>query len=204
MRSIKNLGLSATFLSLMLSAPCFAEVEGITVHGQWEITVREADGQLVETRQFENRLDGEELLIDLLSGLWTVELVNGEPNWSIIWGVEPDRGEELLDTGDCRFYRSDSPRSQVPGGIGLTTVSRERPNFISLSLTVQRTIAVPRECMGGDTFTVAVVKTFLTLDATTENNGRGRQFSSKQLPESEYVTVLPDQVVTFKVTYNFE
>ena len=48
--------------------------EGITVHGHWTIEVRNPDGTLVESREFENALvsTGDERIAEILARVWSV------------------------------------------------------------------------------------------------------------------------------------
>ena len=83
-------GGSAGSLGVKTSVSASDASEGIQVHGQWPIDVREPNGALVSHHEFSNALttgtSGGDLLLaqllsgDLVPGLWTVEIGNTEPS----------------------------------------------------------------------------------------------------------------------------
>ncbi len=67
--------------------------------------------------------------------------------------------------------------------------------------TFSRSFALPPECVSGSSWTLTGVYTFIYYE--NESGGAfGNFFTSKTLDAP--VTVLPDQLVTLKVTFSFE
>jgi hypothetical protein len=67
-------------------------VEGIRVHGQWTIEVRDPDGTLVERREFENALvgSGEAALMNVLGRVWSIG------GWRVVF---PQAAGSICDDG---------------------------------------------------------------------------------------------------------
>jgi hypothetical protein len=62
--------------------------EGIQVHGDWVIEVRDPDGTLVEKREFENEFVGQDAIASTLAsekriGPWFIELEREDGKWTI-------------------------------------------------------------------------------------------------------------------------
>ena len=85
MSALALMGLSAAPLGAQTTEQKGGPQEGIKVHGHWTITVRNPDGTIASTREFENALlegtaGGAELLTALLTDL-TLR-VGGKSKWA--------------------------------------------------------------------------------------------------------------------------
>jgi hypothetical protein len=107
--------------------------EGITVHGHWTIEVRNPDGSLAERREFENALNGDNILTALLSrnnsmGPWAITLraTSTDQNAFLTEGGTPTYG----------YIVENTPAETVPQMFKTLTVSQtSSPNTVVLSGT---------------------------------------------------------------------
>lgn len=141
-------GVEAGAQDKVTAPPAGGYSEGIKIHGDWSIEVREANGSLVGHYEFKNRLDGSgrQILAQTLArertiGLWSIILEAGYPRTD----------DPCLDAGSsparCTVTESSSSSTQ-PNVFKTLTVSRPAPNRDSLELSgtfvAQRDGAVER------------------------------------------------------------
>lgn len=159
----------------------------IKVHGDWEITVREPDGELVSQVRFKNAFVGDLQLRGLLKR--SVILSPNENNK--FWGIAFSYDNYNPSDECAELLRDDA----------LNTELLNDPGLISL----ERTVQVPAECINvelREDFNVSQVRSVVrvsNLDGSLVNH---HNFTRKILEVP--VNVALGQLVTFKVDISFE
>lgn len=203
MPSWNKSGFSTAFLSLLLSAQALATDEGITVHGDWEITVLDQEGHVVQKKAFKNALasTGKNALVLLLTGTSVVgERDSGlGPAWRI---TADDFPADDIDDNTLGCNRLVGPFGFDEFGENQSATLLPVESGVG-SFTLQRTITVPAECLLGDSYSISRVSTGVGLESTADQSRTGRGFSSKDLA-SPVTGILPDQQVVLRVTFSFE
>jgi len=178
--------------------------EGIKVHGDWVVTVTNPDGSIAQERSFSNALKGGGVLLgSLLVGGQASSLdsytkiysrATGVPNWHI----------EVLTSGvtntpECmENLVSDNPS-------GSTLLQADVIDFTGHTFALTRDLAVAAGCISGASYAINTVRSAFPGEVMD----RGAFFPS-YIPFSEKTLdtpitgILPDQLVTLKVTFSFE
>ena len=123
----------APLASAQTPAPGGGPSEGITVHGHWEIEVRNPDGTLALRREFENALTGGAQLLGMslsrnaLWGRWGMSVANGcgvqgaDPCWLVEPGTTTS--QRYVQTLAVAWLGSPSQAVQLSGSYVATAAS---------------------------------------------------------------------------------
>jgi len=178
--------------------------EGIKVHGDWVVIVTNPDGSIAQERSFSNALkSGGGLLGSLLVGGQAVPLdgytsidhrATGVPDWHI----------EVLTTGvtntpECmENLVSDDP-------LGSTLLQADVIDFTGSTFTLTRDLALAAGCISGASYAINTVRSAFPAQIYHGGTTYGSYtpFSEKTL-DTPITGILPDQLVTLKVTFSFE
>lgn len=197
MSALVLIGLSSAPLGAQTTEQKGGPQEGIKVHGHWTITVRNPDGTIASTREFENALlqgtaGGAELLTALLTGShtpggWQVEV--GNSHAGVAFAVCDTSA--ALNSGFCLA-------SQSAG-----SVSVQRPALG----TVRLTGSVRADLVGG-ALTFDTVRTWLFVCPPTTTPQSCLQAGSGAFRFSGTTVTSPipvrfDQVIQFTVDFSF-
>ena len=171
--------------------------EGITVHGHWKIVVRNPDGSIASSREFENALtegasSGQASLASLLArttvpGKWSVVLAgpNG-PCLKDFTAPQPCSAVEGVEIiGFSLIKTNPSPTSlQLSGSVMINgSQSGGGINSVETTLELCNSSLTPLQCVG-DVF-----------------NSSGKSFSRATLNSA--INVARGQIVQFTVTFTF-
>ena len=180
--------------SLILTSPALSSGvsgEGIKVHGDWVIIVTNPDGSIAQERAIQNALHsgGKEQLIGLLAGERKLAF----------WGDDTPFWSLLVDTTGVVENLS------CPDSVISTKVKAAVSNVSVVNFTLVRSFSLPSDCITNTSYAIDAVKSRLV---TTTFSGPvittySSVFSEKIL-SSPIAGILPDQVVTLKVTFSFE
>jgi len=170
----------------------------IKIHGDWEITVYNADGSVAQERSFANGLvdTGANLMAGLLSGkmLLNYNLVS-KPAWDI---AVVKNG---VDKAACTRYDEAIDKDPRLSGTRHADVE-DGPDG---EFTLTRTMVIGSECIIGESYNITGVHTLVAqkpgLDSPDELGYAW--FSSKTL-DAPITGILPEQSVTLKVRYSFQ
>jgi len=178
--------------------------EGIKVHGDWVVTVTNPDGSVAQERSFSNALKGGGgLLGSLLVGGQAILLdgytkidhrATGVPNWHI----------EVLTAGvtntpECmENLVSDNPAGSV-------LLQADVIDFTGPTFTLTRDLALAAGCISGASYAINTVRSAFPGGITHRETlfQNYVPFSEKTL-DTPITGILPDQLVTLKVTFSFE
>lgn len=197
------LGLATAWASVAAAVePVGEESQGITVHGDWTITVSDSDGREVSTRSFRNALlpSGEALLVLLLS--LDSQIDRSLSNWHIL--VLP---AGTVDNEECNALTG----VPIPVGtlFGAATLASLSLNDERTTFTLERDLKLPATCIAGAGYSISevwsaaqyrVISGSFIPDAS-ELTPRRSPFTKKVLDSP--VDVLPGQVVSLSVTFSF-
>ena len=193
-RVINSLVMSAM---LMVWPTVQANGSGIKIHGDWEITVYNADGSVAQERLFANGLvdTGANITAGLLSGkmLLNYNLVS-KPAWDI--AVAKNGVDKVTCTGFDEAIDAD------PRVSGRHAKVLDGPDG---EFTLTRTMSIPSHCIIGESYNITGVHTVVAHKPgfdSTDPLGYA-WFSSKTL-DTPITGILADQSVTLKVRYSFE
>jgi len=181
------------------AAPPGGPVEGVKVHGEWTIEVRDPDGTLVSHTEFENSLQGGNAALSLVMGrkktmgLWRIQMGLGDlPCYSDYYGAysgcivtEPSSTK----TGSHYFKNL---TVDVP-----TTGADAYKVVLSGNFTVSRNYTL-REVFTG----TSVCDPTATPNSNCENLDLG-SFTGHGFSSSEYIPVLAGQQVLVTVKLSF-
>jgi hypothetical protein len=205
--SVTTLLLMVTLLTVVLcdTRKTYATgdgLEGIKVHGRWEITVANPDGRVVQIRRFANRLFGANQLASLLRGEYEVTLRDdGTPAWDIdVDTTGTDSSANCLD--QLEWDAANSTTATTPSN---TTPRNAAASQISSGFSLARQLQLPPVCVLGSDYSIDGVAT--RFDLSPRNGGTGGlgaiRFTSKSL-DQPVTGIMPDQIVTLKVEISFE
>jgi hypothetical protein len=186
------------------TGPAGAGGQGIVVHGDWTITVSDADGREVSSRSFRNALvsSGEFLLARLLgfgekidNGTSFAEIDASLSHWHILV-----RTTGTVDNEECNAvlgvpFSEQNPQFAMATRAGVRSESR--------TLTLERDLKLTAACISGAGFSISEV-----WSGAQTAVGRppvvlsiGNPFTKKELDTP--IDVLPGQVVSLSVTFSF-
>lgn len=157
--------------------------EGIKVHGDWTIEVRQPDGTIITKREFKNALDvvGRGTLLTLL----TID-ADGKPTWGINL-APPEFGAGACVEGSCATLQP------VPAGLYPTV-----PQNLTVT-TANGAITLNGSVTASQTGTIGVVSTYLFFCSTTGCSSL-EKFSGTNISP---ILVTPGQIVQVKVVISF-
>jgi len=182
-----------------------AHNESIEVHGDWVVTVSNPDGSIAQERSFKNALVTPGLLVGLVwqASEWTnvpsdVIWVNSDN--PLLWFIEV--ATSGVDTGACQ---TDLTVDYSQFGNEYEKTAATASAVSSSSFTLTRTLALPLECVTGESYSINGVSTaFLAVLVHVSGSGfQDSRFTEKTL-STPITGILPDQVVTLKATISFE
>lgn len=173
-----------------------AASEGIQVHGDWVIEVREPDGSLAERREFANSIFGDGALPVLLSGDATIA-VNG---WSVRLeqsGGAPGPCEySWLEPARCEIYESGFPGSDT-----------YRFDTLSVDLTISRTVQLRGTAIAALDGDIGRVSTWIGIcdtDQSPDDCGYASAISPFTMQSlAEGIPVFAGQQILVIVTLSF-
>jgi hypothetical protein len=182
----------ASFASVVLAAVVAAPAaaaeqkatgDGIRVHGDWTIQIRNPDGSLASRYEFTNALvpgQGDLLLARLL----------GRTSTAFTWRV--DIGDGTVAGGPC--LPPTTPPLALPCFVGEPA--------LTVTVTPWGTVELSGSVTADRTASVARVTTTVTALATGEDHfAEVLSFSQKQLPSS--IPVIQGQIIQVKVVFSF-
>ncbi len=201
--------LFAVLLGLLLTGPIItspAHADGIKVHGNWVVTVTNPDGTVAQERVFRNALtgNGQMMLVTLLGS--SDSALYGEQSfypdargWSRAWDIQV-AASGTVDTPECNDNLA-TPEFLIDVLQLAAVVSAQTAS----SFTLSRNLALPGSCLTGASYSISNVNTAINGSTYYEGGEFDTRiiFSSKTLA-IPITGILPDQVVTLKVTYSFE
>ncbi len=170
---------------------------GITVHGEWTLTLLDEQGQVEHKIEFRNALTGagEYFLQQLMTGKVTLgSTAAGAPQWAIDFD-----GDGLVSTDPCFRER---------GFLGLV-ITDSAPHFASVipssgdnSINLTRTLSVSDACVSGATYSIKSVRTGLSYVKKEDGSTVSTRLTEKVLASP--VSVRPRQAVVLDVKISFE
>jgi hypothetical protein len=196
--SLSSRTLLAAIAYLVLISPVLASGDtdvGIKIHGDWTITVTNADGSIAKEKVFQNSTQtaGRVFLKLLLIGEAKINVrANDAPAWDLT--VETTGVNDLPECNERTISTSFPHQTSATNAV----VSTELETF---SLT--RSFSLSANCIAGSDFGITKVTSRASevfLDPYQVATGT---FSSKTLT-NPVTGILPDQYVTLKVTYSFQ
>ncbi|MCR9186267.1 MAG: hypothetical protein NXH81_12785 [Halieaceae bacterium] len=194
------LGLVATWTAAGETAD--AARQGITVHGNWTITVSDSEGREVSTRHFRNALlpSGEFLLVRLLT--FGSEIDNSLSSWRILVGTSG-----TVDSAECNALTG----LPIPVDIGFDLATRASLtlNDARTAFTLERDLKLPATCISGASYSISEVWSAAQYKVNSPGPfpdpafllPKKAPFTMKTLDSA--VVVLPGQVVSLSVTFSF-
>ena len=195
--SLANRTLLAAIAYLGLISPVLASGDtdvGIKVHGDWTITVTNADGSIAQEKVLQNSLHtaGRVFLQLLLIGEAKINVrENDAPAWDltvVTTGVN--------DLPECNAFTISTSQPHQTSATN-AVVSKEDSTF---SLT--RSFSLPANCITSSDFGITAVNSRVSEVFLDPYHVAAATFSSKTLT-TPVTGILPDQYVTLKVTYSF-
>lgn len=188
---------SPTESSQEISSPDGSFGENIVVHGHWTIEIRDPDGTLVESREFENALmtDGDERLVDYLARQYSVG------GWVIQAGNNTEENNPFYDPGNpgintfCWIYESGGPTSEPYQFDGLTIGTGDG------SQVVLNGTAIAQRAGSIDDVRTLVARLDKTLPPASSYDGGARYFTSTTLGSPPSVSA--GQHIVFTVILSF-
>ena len=157
--------------------------EGIKVHGDWTIEVRQPDGTLVSKREFKNALavEGRGTLLTLLTAA-----TEGKPTWGINL-LPQDPAPAACADGSCPTIQP------VPAGLYPTV-----PQNLTVT-TANGAITLNGSVTANQIGSIGVVSTYLFFCSTTGCSAL-EKFSGTNITP---IVVMPGQIVQVKVVISF-
>jgi len=177
----------------------------LQVHGDWVVTVANPDGSIAQERSFQNALVTPGLLVGLLyqASEWTNSFtgtlwINAD---SILpWYIEV--ATSGVETATCQTYLTVN-YSQF--GTGYEKTAATASAVSSSSFTLTRTLALPLECVTGESYAINGVSTaFIAFGVDTGGGGLSDSRFTEKTLDTPITGILPDQVVTLKATISFQ
>jgi hypothetical protein len=172
--------------------------EGIKVHGDWVVTVNNADGSIAQQHTFQNALvdTGKNLLVLMLApdpAPEAAELTHARELWHL-WAVTSGTNDTVACDGDPHLGTGYN-------GENFAVVSGRTGS----SFVLTNSFSLPANCIEASTYSVSTVNS--TYDTQVQLEGALYPswliFTSKTL-DDPITGILPDQIVTLKVTISFD
>jgi len=177
----------------------------LQVHGDWVVTVANPDGSIAQEKSFQNTLVTPGLLVGLLyqASAWTNTLP--ETIWVNADGILPwfiEVATSGVETPECQ---TDLTVSYSQFGNEYEKTAATASAVSSSSFTLTRTLALPLECVTGESYAINGVSTaFIAFGVDAGGAGLSdARFTEKTL-DTAITGILPDQVVTLKATISFQ
>ena len=191
-------GLVLSFV--MISGIETTAAEGITVHGNWVVTVTNPDGSIAQQRVFQNALTagGQSVLVGVLASP-PPSYADGifYPDYPLPWEIEVDT-TGTTDSPECNAFLFSL--AVTPSPLVEATVSAAASAWFTLS----RNLALPESCIPGASYAVNTVRSAMTGQSSSGGTKFGSRATFTEKTLAAPVTgILPDQVVTLKVTFSF-
>ena len=193
--------LLTVFIAILLttiSAEANANNEGIKVHGDWVVTVSEPDGTVVQEWVFSNALvvSGKATITQLLTGTHVMAFrADGSPAWDLV-----PKFDAAFNYADATCTAEYSPSAIVPN-----PKETSSPNAVltanPLDFTLVSSFSLAAECLLAPSYSITAVTSYKALDLIDGGLGSWGDFSEKII---NIGGILPDQVVTLKVTFSFQ
>lgn len=177
------------------SAEAIANNEGIRVHGDWVVTVSEPGGTVVQEWVFSNALtvSGKASITRLLTGTHVMAFrEDGAPAWDLL-----PKFDAAFNYGDAICTAEYSPESIVPNPQTTSSLNAEL-TANAIEFTLMRSFSLPEECLLAPSYSITSVTSYKALIGPFASFG---DFSKKTI---NIGGILPDQVVTLKVTFSFQ
>jgi len=185
--------LLTAFIAILLTTISIninADSEGIKVHGDWIITVTNADGSVAQEVRFSNALApfGPQFITQILIGNYTMGIrPDSTPAWDIrAMTIGTSSASECLALTDA---------NGGPASVNPRNASVEDGN---VRFTLRRNLVLTADCLTGANYSITGVRTQIGI-----NLGTFGVFTEKVL-SSPVTGILPNQVVTLQVTISFE
>lgn len=183
--------------------------EGIKVHGQWTIEVRNPDGKLVIHREFENEFtlgpgQGSTLLTDLLgrtliAGAWDVGLVTNGGSGSMHMDEPNTTQASICSSAACSPTLSVvAGTSQNPGVLTLTGYVAVPAGQTSITgVQTDNLACIP-------TLTPSACLTVSYLNVNQGSSGQANVYPFTQTTLATPITIAPGQVVQAAVNISYQ
>jgi hypothetical protein len=178
--------------------------EGIEVHGDWVIEVRNTDGSLAERREFENALhsQGQQTLANFLARQYFVGA------WGVHLSGSPDGNSSPCTfntgVGDCLVHENFPPAFQGFGGVekfpALTVTTDPAPCCSGTTVVLQGNFDASRDGNIGNVLTSMCFSYPPSTDPSTCNNAGTFTATSLQAPVN--VTAGQQVLVTVRISFS--
>ena len=169
--------------------------EGIKVHGDWVVTVSEPDGTVVQEWFFSNALtvSGKATITRLLTGTHVMAFrEDGSPAWDLV-----PKFDAAFNYADAVCTAEYSPSVIVPNAQNTSSLNAVL-TANAIEFTLMRSFSLPEECLLAPSYSITAVTSYKNLIGGLASGG---DFSKKTI---NIAGILPDQVVTLKVTFSFQ
>jgi hypothetical protein len=177
----------------------------IEVHGDWVVTVSNPDGSIAQQRSFKNALVTPGLLVGLVLQASNWNILPSGTIWfnsdsTLPWYIEV--ATSGVDTDACQ---ADLTVDYSQWGGGSEKAKATASAVSSSSFTLTRTLALPLECVTGESYSINGVSTAFIAWAVGAGGAEilDSRFTEKTL-STPITGILPDQVVKLIATISFE